>query len=225
MRPRFMGRLGVADVFTTVNAGLGFIAVVTAVFDPHLAARIILLASIADGLDGILATRLNGSEVGPYLDSLADVASFCVAPAFLVVTVTRNAGLFGDPTYRYVIVAVGAIFVAMGVMRLALYTAYDTEDKSTEGVPSTLAGTILAVAVLAGVSGTVLFLGMGVFAALMVSRVPYPDLRIRDAFIMGFVQALAVLVPGVWHSLFPRVLLIWALGYLVFGPIVYPRAE
>lgn len=225
MRPRFMGRLGVADLFTTVNAGLGFVAVVTAVFDPHLAARIILLASIADGLDGILATKLNGSEVGPYLDSLADVASFCVAPAFLVVAVARNEGLFADPTYRYAVVAVGALFVAMGVMRLALYTAYDTEEKSTEGVPSTLAGTILAVAVLAGVGGPVLFVGMGVFAILMVTQIPYPDLRIRDALIMGVVQALAVLAPTVWHALFPRVLLVWALSYLLLGPIFYPRAE
>ena len=84
MKPRFVGRLGLADVVTVSNAAVGFLAAVAATVDVGLAARLLLLAAIADALDGVVARRRGGTAVGPYLDSLADVGSFGVAPALLV---------------------------------------------------------------------------------------------------------------------------------------------
>ncbi|MFB6114461.1 MAG: protein sorting system archaetidylserine synthase [Halodesulfurarchaeum sp.] len=220
MRPRFVGRLETADLFTTLNAGLGFVAVVTATVDVRLAARIVLVAAIADALDGIIARVYGGSEVGPYLDSLADVASFSVAPALIVVEATKETTLFSGYT-GYVIGGVGAVFVAMGVLRLGMYTAFDTKDDRTKGVPTTLAATILMAGTLADLGPDVLFVGMAGFAVLMVTQIPYPDLRIRDAFVMGTVQVLAVGVPFVYNELFPKALLAWALAYLVLGPVYY----
>jgi len=55
MQPRFLGQLGVADLVTAANAAIGFVAVAVAAADPELAARLILLAAIADGLDGVVA--------------------------------------------------------------------------------------------------------------------------------------------------------------------------
>ena len=50
MRPRFVGRLGPADVVTAGNAALGFVAAVLTAVDVHLAAKVILLAAMADRL-------------------------------------------------------------------------------------------------------------------------------------------------------------------------------
>lgn len=225
MRPRFAGRLGLADGVTTVNAALGFVAVAVATVDPFLAARIVLLAAIADALDGIVARYRGGTEVGQLLDSLADVASFGVAPAMIVVVLTDGPPTTGLGQEQLVGIGLGAAFVAMGVIRLALYTAYDTDEAATEGVQTTLAATLLAVGVLAGVPGDVLLWSLPVFAVLMVLPLRYPDLKVRDAVIMGGVQALALLFPTVWSAVFPRVLLAWAIGYLVLGPWVYPGAE
>ena len=73
MQPRFVGRLGVADAVTATNAALGFLATAAAVVDPGLAARLVLLAAIADGLDGVVAvhslskrSNLAGVRVGFY---------------------------------------------------------------------------------------------------------------------------------------------------------------
>lgn len=225
MRPRFVGRVGLADVFTTLNAALGFVAVVGATVSVDLAARLILLAAIADAIDGIIAKRYGGTQVGPFLDSLADVASFGVAPALLVVVAIRETGRFGGMAIEYLSIAVGAMFVAMAVVRLALYTAYDTNDPWTEGVQTTLAATLIAAGTLSGVGPMVLLAGTGTFVVLMVTPITYPDLRVRDAIVMGAVQALAIALPTTWSSLFPRVLLAWALGYLLLGPWLYPRAE
>ncbi len=239
MQPRFVGRLGVADAVTAANAALGFLAVVVAFADVEFAARLMLLAAIGDGLDGVLARQFGASEAGPYLDSLADVASFGVAPATLVyAAVAREwtdwslAASTGDPR-TVAVLFVPALFVAAAVVRLALYTALDAGDSETEGVPSTLAATIIGAAVLAGMTVPVLLLAVtGVFCYLMLAPVCYPDLLARDALLMGVVHAVAIAVPDATESPllpaavgrgFPRALLYLGLAYLFLSPALYWR--
>lgn len=222
MTPRFVGRVGLADAVTAANAALGFLAVVVAPTDVDLAARLVLLAAIADGADGLLAQRYGGTPVGEYLDGLADVVSFGVAPAVVVVvTVTAAAGA-GTPL-AVAGHAVPALFVVAAVVRLALYTAYDVEEASTVGVQSTLAAVVLAAAVLAGVGAAVVLAGAAVLTYLMVAAVRYPDLLPRDALAMGVVQAGAVLAPDLLDGALPTALLVAALGYLVLAPRFYWR--
>jgi len=227
MQPRFVGRLGLADAVTVANAGLGFLATVAATVEPALAARVVLLAAIADGLDGVVARRTGGTPAGEYLDSLADVASFGVAPAFLAFAVAREQwGLADSPLAAAAAFCVPALFVAMAVVRLGLYTAYDVGDHRTEGVPSTLAATLIAAAVLAGVESAAVLVGAtAAFAYLMVTCVPYPDLFARDAVAMGGVQLLAVLAPTAFGRAFPRLLLAAALAYLLLAPRFYWRGS
>ena len=225
MLPRFVGRLGVADAVTIANAALGFVAVVVATIDIELAARLILLAAIADGLDGILARRYGGTDAGPYLDSLADVASFAVAPAVLSFTVVTDGLAVGFDAITAELLAVTgvcALFVAMAVTRLGMYTAYDISGSYTEGVQTTLAATILGAAILAGETRPVLVLAVtAAFCYLMVSRIQYPDLLARDAAIMGIVHALAILVPTVAGRTFPYALLTLGLAYMTLSPWFY----
>ncbi|MXV63706.1 phosphatidylcholine/phosphatidylserine synthase [Natronorubrum sp. JWXQ-INN-674] len=225
MLPRFVGRLGIADAVTIANAGLGFVAVVIAFVDIGLAARLILLAAIADGLDGILARRYGGTDAGPYLDSLADVASFAVAPAvlaFVVVTDGLEIGFDAVTGELLLVTGVCALFVAMAVTRLGMYTAYDVSGDYTEGIQTTLAATILGAAILAGETQPWLVLAVtGAFCYLMVSRVQYPDLLARDAGIMGVVHALAILVPTFAGRTFPYALLTLGIAYMLLSPWFY----
>jgi archaetidylserine synthase len=224
-RPRVVAALSPADGVTAANAALGFLAAAFAPLSPTLAARLILLAAVADGLDGVLAARVGATPVGEFLDSLADVASFCVAPALLVVSAARNGwGLsgFGELVLA---LAVPALFVVSGVVRLGLYTAYDTQRGRTEGVQTTLAATVLAAGYLAGVRmPTALLAASALFAGLMVAPATYPDLRVRDALVMGVVQIGAILVPTAFVRAFPRLLLVCAVAYLVLAPWLYPSA-
>ncbi|MFW5938272.1 MAG: protein sorting system archaetidylserine synthase [Halanaeroarchaeum sp.] len=229
MKPRFVGRLGPADAITLTNAGLGFLAVVIAFSDVELAARLVLLAAVADGLDGVVARALGGSPAGEYLDSLADVASFGVAPATVAYVVVRDGWSLSatDPTLRTIVALAGcALFVTMAVTRLGLYTAFDAADEYTEGVQTTLAATILMAAVLAGVTDpTILVGGIWAFVYLMVSTIRYPDLLARDAFLMGVVHVLTVLFPYVIDRTFPYALLTLGVAYLTLGPWLYWRGE
>lgn len=223
MLPRFVGRLGVADVVTVANAVVGFLAVVLAFVDVRLAARVVLLAAVLDGLDGVLARQFGGTPVGPHLDSLADVASFGVAPAALVFVVATPDGLEATPL-GLAAIGVPALFVAMAVVRLGFYMLNDSERPQTEGVQTTLAGTLIAVAYLAGVTDPVVLLaGAAVLTYLMVASITYPELYARDAVVLGGLQALVVLFPTAGGRVLPRALLVFALLYLLFAPAFYWR--
>jgi CDP-diacylglycerol--serine O-phosphatidyltransferase len=233
VQPRFVGHVGVADAVTVANAALGFTAAAVAMADPVLAARLLLLAAIADGLDGVLARRFGGTDVGTVLDSLADVASFSVAPAVLVVAVARAEWGLALDARGVAALAIPALFVGAGVLRLALYTAEDLDGATTEGVQTTLAATILAAGYLAGLDPLAAALGIpvaavlltvaAVFVYLMLAPVTYPELYARDALVLGGLQALAVLFPGFVGGVFPRALLLSALAYLVLAPRFYWR--
>jgi len=233
---RFVGRLGLADAVTVTNAAVGFVAVVAAAVDPELAARLILLAAVADGLDGVVARHRGSTDAGPYLDSLADVASFGVAPASLVAFLVLDAWSFAtEPAPVALGVGAAALFVSMAVARLGMYTAYDSGpdgNRETIGVPTTLAATVLAAAVIAGYTEPALLVAVtAIFAVLMGTTITYPDLHAQDALVMGAVQAAVILTPlghAVTSALPPWIgegfafaLLFLACGYLLLGPRFY----
>lgn len=223
MRSLFAGRIGPADAVTVSNAALGFLAALAATVDPVLAARLILLGAVADGLDGVVARHYGGTAAGPYLDSLADVASFGVAPAMVVGAVAVETWTFESAPVSFALgVALPALFVAMAVTRLGMYTAYDADSDETRGAPSTLAATILAAGVLAGFVEPIVLVGLaGLLSALMVTTTTYPDLHTEDALVMGGVQACAILLTGDLGEGFAFGLLFLALGYLTLGPWFY----
>ena len=224
MGPRFFTGLTAADVVTLANAVIGFAAIVVASTDPELAARLILLAAVADGVDGVLARAFGGSEVGPYLDSLADVPSFALAPAVVVYVTLDGAPVPLIPeTYApAILVAIAGVFVSAAVLRLGFYSAYDTAATKTVGAPTTLAATILSVAVLTAY-GTepVLAAGTVLLAGAMVAPIDYPDLLARDAVLMGVIHVLAVAFPTAYGRVFPYALLTLALAYLLLAPSLY----
>lgn len=224
MQPRFLGRLGVADAVTATNAAIGFAAVATAAVDPELAARLILLAAIADGLDGVVARRLGGTDVGPLLDSLADVASFGVAPAALVYAVATDGGTAITTPFAVAALVASALYVAMAVVRLAIYTLEDSNRAETVGVQTTLSATLLSVTYLAGIREPAALIALvAACSYLMVAPVSYPDLYARDAVILGGLQALAIAFPVAFNRVLPRSLLVFAVGYLVLAPVAYWR--
>jgi CDP-diacylglycerol--serine O-phosphatidyltransferase len=227
MQLRFLGELGLADLVTAANAAIGFIAVVVAFADPEAAARLILLAAIADGLDGVVARIRGGTAVGPLLDSLADIVSFGVAPAVVVYVVATGGGTFEfGSSLAVAAVAIPAVYVSIAAIRLGFYMLHDSDRPQTEGVQTTLSATVIVVSYLAGVVTPTVAIGLAaLFTILMVAPITYPDLYARDAVVLGGLQALTVAFPAAVNRVFPRSLLIFAVAYLVLAPSFYWRGS
>jgi len=229
MSLQVLDRLGWADVMTLLNATIGVLALAAAALgEVLLVAQLILLAAVADGLDGVIARRFGSTEVGPYLDSMADIVSFGTTPAIFVFVAAREEWLgealtlFDEPALLAAAIAVAAVFVVLSLVRTALYTVYVGEDETRPGIQNTLASSILAVAYLAGLTNVPALLGATVvLSVLMVAPVPYPKLRDRDAIVLGALQMAAILLPATLERVFPRALLLFALAYLTLAPRYY----
>ncbi|NLV17476.1 MAG: CDP-diacylglycerol--serine O-phosphatidyltransferase [Syntrophomonadaceae bacterium] len=141
-----------------------------------LAAVFILLAGVMDVLDGKVARKLNvSSDFGKELDSLADLVSFGVAPAFLVFVLFRTSPI--SQLQSFMIVASGLIFIMSGAYRLARFNVLNISEFFV-GVPITMAGGIVGLAVLAwpGASGWFYVTTLLVLSGLMISKISVPKL-------------------------------------------------
>ncbi len=218
-------RLGLADVITLFNVVIGTVAMAVAVLgEVQLVAQLILLAAVADGLDGIVARFRGGTEVGPFLDSIADIVSFGTTPALFVFVAVRDEwGPFTESPELFAIAAgVASLFVVFSVLRTALYSVFVGEGETRPGIQNTLGGTILAAGYLAGITSSPVLLGATVvLSVMMVAPFPYPKLLNRDAFAMSIIQFGAILVPTFADRLFPRLLLVAALAYMLLAPRYY----
>lgn len=120
----------------------GFIAIIMASYDEiRFASVMILLGAFFDAIDGKVARALKATDrMGKEMDSLADLATFGLAPGYLL----YQASLYKFGNWGILAAAAVPIFAAL---RLARFNCRPTRNYF-EGVPSTWAG--ISIAVLQG---------------------------------------------------------------------------
>ena len=164
----------------------------------------LLLAMLFDMLDGYVA-RLSksASDFGGELDSLCDVVSFGVAPAFLLLKL--GPGWEPSPFLHQLVAGIAALYFSCAALRLARFNVENDPDPSShkrfKGLPSPgAAGCLAGLAIFRGEFLSTLQirmpnvdvealrfavergveiaapLGTLIVALLMVSNVPYPHM-------------------------------------------------
>jgi CDP-diacylglycerol--serine O-phosphatidyltransferase len=217
------------NVLTTFGLFAGFFAIILATKGQYADAAIaIFVAMLFDGLDGRVARLTNTqSSFGEQYDSMADMLSFCVAPALLVYFWQCSAlGKIGW---------LGAfVYTAAGALRLARFnTQIGVEDKRYfQGLPSPAAAALVAGMVWTkqsiGVTdydqyltlvSWIILVGAGV---LMVSNVRYYsfkeiNLKGRSSFKLLLIATLIIIVTTLWPS---AILFVFFLAYALSGLIM-----
>lgn len=170
-----------------------------------VAGYLIFIAMVADMLDGRVARMSHStSSFGGQLDSLCDIVSFGVAPAFLIFKVLHfkllelvNPPIFFFGSLQRFIWIAAAVYLACSAIRLARFNVENEEDETAHmdfiGLPTPAAAGVLASLVvyyedvlLELPHDSVIFnIGEGLViyllpfvtigvAVLMISRVNYP---------------------------------------------------
>ena len=206
-------RYTVPNGFTALSLLLGVSSIVTTQLgDLELAAWIIVWCGLLDVLDGVSARLLKAtSDFGAEFDSMADLVSFGVAPAVLMLNAGMQVGRieYDSGEFWVLLVAVG-VFALAGAMRLARFNLV-TDQPSTgwfTGIPITAAGGGMissVVLVLIHYPDVALSLPlhlympvlMFVLALLMISRVRFPKAVMRDNLAMNIFQG--VIILGVYY--------------------------
>ncbi len=224
MRPRFLPRppnmrrvvVVVPSLFTLFNLFFGIWSMVLASRGEfYRASWYIVFAGILDTLDGRVARLSNtGTRFGAELDSLVDIVSFGVAPAFLMYQLEFAGAGQASWIFCYFYVMAAAIRLA----RFNITQAGRTKSHFV-GLPSPAAGMTLAtyypftltpfyrIAVGAWPWHLILTFLMIFLTILMVSNVRYATVpKIGFRTVKGFVGLLvvvSVVVFGVWrHDVF-----------------------
>lgn len=187
----------IPSLFTVANVFVGFYSLVaTARGDFETASILILIAVVADSLDGRIARLTHTtSSFGEAYDSLADVISFGAAPALL----SYKWGLWQRPRLG---LAVAFLFLVGGSIRLARFNSQAKDPRFFKGMPIPAGAAAVALLVLESpqpvqhpaflllVAGFVLAL-----ALLMVSTLPYrsfKDINLRQRLPVTIFFAIAI---------------------------------
>lgn len=207
------------SIFTIANLSLGIIAIIL-IFDnrPDLAAMMVIIAMVTDGLDGRVARALNvQSEFGKELDSLSDVISFGVAPAFIMYVVAfQEWGAAGW--------IVTAIFPICGALRLARFNVVSATPGYFIGLPIPAAGGVLSTLGLFhnDVSSIILMISMLLLSFLMISNVRYPNFKKGGipktaVWITPIIVIIAVVLAILFKGLLTKLLFIPLVLYALYG--------
>jgi CDP-diacylglycerol---serine O-phosphatidyltransferase len=199
------------------------IAAINAHFE--LAALMILVAFVCDGLDGRVA-RLSrtSTEFGVEYDSLSDVVAFGVAPAGVTYCWSlRMLGAWGA--------VIAGVYVICAALRLARFNVQtgSTDKRRFVGLPvpgaaAMIAGLVLAYSYFEFSSPRALCILMApltvVLGGLMISRVPYPSFKTinlgqhaRAELVAGMLVVLAFLFAMPQLTAF-----VLATAYVASGP-------
>ena len=152
----------------------------------------ILVAMIADMLDGRLARRVQStSSFGGQLDSLCDIISFGVAPAFLMLNIMEyevaSIGLADERFLQRFIWLSAAAYISCAAIRLARFNVENEEDESAHmsfmGLPTpAAAGVIVSLVIFHqetlptfAIICILPFLALGI-SILMIGRIRYPHI-------------------------------------------------
>ena len=244
------------SLITLLNGVFGFTAIVFASRGAErgfagfsyyaMAGYMILLAMLADMLDGRLARMSQStSSFGGQLDSLCDMVSFGVAPAFLMLKVFETrmelaTPFSGDLFHRFIWLAALA-YISCATIRLARFNVENEENEaahmSFSGLPTPgAAGGVTSLIIfhqqvmpdLDLLIFVLPFLTLGA-AALMVSRIRYP--HILNVYLRGkkpfsyLIRVLLCLGLVFWWGIQTALMLIFWI-FICSGPVrwLYFRA-
>ena len=222
----------IPNTITSMNLLAGIMGVICAVYGiPDWALICMLLAAVFDFCDGLAARLLKAySPIGKELDSLADMVSFGVLPALLIMNCMQEQGV---PTWLCYI----ALFIAvMSAIRLAKFNVDTRQTTDFLGVPTPTCALLCASfsayvsaqpdGFLAHLAGTVWFLPLVSIALglLLVSEIPMFGMKVAKGHklldakrIVFLVLSVLILVIGIVLKvhLSLSVLLIFCLYILV----------
>jgi CDP-diacylglycerol--serine O-phosphatidyltransferase len=210
-----------------------------------LAAWLIFVAMIFDALDGHVARLAKtSSDFGAQLDSLCDVVTFGVAPAFLLVKICPGF-TFEHSQMIWIIAAAYACCAALRLARFNVETDDEDDHLNFSGLPSPAAGAVVA-------SFAILFYTLRrddnpfkyaeqtdiiiqwiapfmtlMVALLMVSRIPYPHVAnqiFRSEKSFGHVVAVLFAIGAIMVAR-GYVVPIVCISFALSGPVRYAWQE
>ncbi len=217
--------LSVADFLSITNALFGFFSIIvlfSSLIDSidlrlHVSFSFILLGLLADGLDGIIARRFGKSDIGEYLEAMADVTTLVVAPSLFVYVSYLSLVTSNISRHIYLLFAI-LLFVFFGFVRLASFNIMK-EKKLFIGLPASVSTIIILVLSYVKIEFILILPVVIIIGAAMASNITFP----KPSRYINAVAAILIFISiffGFFYNFLTIFLLIGVCIYSFIGPFL-----
>ena len=201
----------IPNLLTCGNLLAGSLAVVFTLYHhrPDIAMALIVLATVFDFFDGLVARALGvSSPIGKDLDSLADVVSFGLAPATLVWYTLQGLGITSVWSYGVF------LLVAFAALRLAKFNNDTRQSTSFLGLPVP-SNALFFLGYTSSLSMVVFLLGsVGALVVTLVLTLLFGSLMLGELPMFSFKLTKAPL-RALWKQI--TLVVVSVVSILIFG--------
>ncbi len=210
--------LSIADFVTNINAVFGFLAIIF-IFSNEIrfSFSFILLAILADGLDGIIARKTKKGKIGDYLEAMADMLSLAVAPMVFVYKVYFDV-FSNDIFIHFVVGLVLVMFLSLSIIRLSSFHVLK-EKIFFIGLPSSAATIIILVFSSVQLDLAYVLIIIILLSIFMISKVRFPKLSIKINAVAFILIIITLIFWNSYNYASLFLLLSAIIIYSVAGPI------
>jgi CDP-diacylglycerol--serine O-phosphatidyltransferase len=216
--------LSVADLVTLLNATLGSLALLFVFSNEfHLAASLIFLGLLADGLDGMIARRLGVGKIGEYLESLADMITLSIAPLVLFYKMYYNS-VASEPSQHLLLGGILIFSLLCSIIRLSSFSLLKQKEYFI-GLPTSASALFLVLISYLLPEVWYVLPVIVVLALAMISSVHFPKPSITVNLVTAMLIVAVVLLDGMYSGLAPLLLLVMLVTYIIGGPLYLYRKK
>jgi len=210
--------LSPADLFSVLNAILGFLSItMSAQGETRYAFSFLLLAFMADGLDGVLARKTRASVLGEHLESMADMTSMGVATSFFMYSVYTSFHP-SDFLLHLVVFVVLIFFTTTCILRLALFHTVEKKEYFL-GLPASAAALIIVAFSFIKIGLVYMILTVFFLSVLLISKIRFPKNNLVIDVVAVSLIVLNIIVGKNYGCIAQFLLLSSVVLYIFLGPM------
>lgn len=210
--------LSIADCVSLTNAIFGFLSIIMVfIGEIHLAFSFILLALLADGLDGIIARRTRESKIGEFLESMADMTSFGIAPTIFIYTIYYK--FVSCCIYKHIFLLIILIlFLSMVIVRLASFHLL-RDKKIFVGLPVPASAILLLIMTYFEIKLLYILPVILLISFAMVSNIRFPKPGFKIDIVASVLIILTIIMEKNFQGVAPLLLFIAVSIYVITGAV------
>lgn len=210
--------LSIADVISLTNAVLGFLSIIMIFLgEIRFSFSLILLALLADGLDGIIARKTRHSELGEYMEAMADMISLGIAPAVFVYS-NYNIAVSECIYWHSLLIIVLIVFLSFTIVRLASFHIIK-EKTFFVGLPASASAIMILVMAYFNIEVVYVLIVIVIISLMLISNVRFPKPTLKINAIAAVLIVLTIIVGKNFGGIAPILLLLSIITYSLAGQI------
>jgi CDP-diacylglycerol--serine O-phosphatidyltransferase len=217
--------LSFADIISLTNAIFGFLAILVLFSDItsdkdlriYVSFSLILIAILIDGLDGIIARKFRKSEIGDHMESMADMISLGISPAFFIYYLYSSCVSYCI-YYHSILAIILILFLSMSIIRLASFHKMSNKDFFI-GLPASASTTILLTLAILKIEFIYLLIVIIIISFALISNIHFPKPGYKIKSIATILIILTLLVGKNYENITIILLFLAISAYTIIGPI------